>query len=77
LPLGQDYGIIEIKAPNSFIGKTLKELQITAKYESQIVGILNGEDMKMPPAADDIIYESSILTILGKLENIAKIKRLS
>ena len=77
LPLGHDYGIVEVKAPGSFVGKTLKELQITAKYQSQIVGILTGEEMKMPPAADDEIHKSSVLTILGKFENIAKIKDLS
>ncbi len=88
LPLGEDYGIIEIFPPKSFIGKSLKDLQITSKFNCQVIAIKSLADkkntgfatkfssIKIPPRADDIISENSGIIIIGDYKNIEKIQAL-
>ncbi len=88
LPLGDDYGIIEILPPKSFLGKSLKELQITTKFNCQVIAIksLSGKNntgfatsfssINIPPRADDIIFENSGIIIIGDYKNIEKIQAL-
>jgi len=83
LPVTDDYGIVEVIPPNSFIGKTLAELKITSRFSCQVIGIKTPEETgntesyntKMAPSAGDIIRVNSILIVLGKLSEIQKLQR--
>ncbi len=88
LPLGEDYGIIEVTPPGHFLGKSLKELKIPNKYNCQVIGlkIYPGDTaspadeskvtVKMAPSADDIISGNMVMILLGRLGDIAKIQAL-
>ena len=82
LPLGEDYGILEVNPPQSFINKTLKELQLPARYNCQVIGIklfTKGKEspvFKIVPSAEDIIDQNSIMVIIGKYRDIEKIQNL-
>ena len=88
LPLSDEYAILEISPPKNFIGKKLKELQITTRYGCQVLGIkfpeINNdidEDLekkfvtKMAPSGEDLIPEGSVLIVIGKQEDIEKLQR--
>lgn len=75
LPLADDFGILEVTPPDSFLQKSLKELQITSKYRCQILGIKYLHDGKndqyiIPPGADNIITPNCIMIVLGKIDDI-------
>jgi trk system potassium uptake protein TrkA len=86
LPLTEEYSIIEIVPPPSFIGKSIRELSIGARYRCQILGIKNiADDLAtdenpqktiIAPSADDIITEGNILIVLGKTKSIERMERL-
>ncbi len=80
LPLSEEHGIIEVSAPQSFIGHTLKDLQIASRFNCQLIAIKNishgKETIKIPPTADDVIAANSIMIIIGKLKDIEKIQNL-
>ena len=89
LPIGQDYSIVEVIPPKSFIGKSLKDLQIASNYNCQVIGIKSGAaggnslddinrqaDIKIAPTANDIVSENSILIIIGKDSDIQKLQAL-
>lgn len=88
LPLGEDYGIIEIVPPKKFFGKTLKELRIPNTYNCQVIGLKyfsseqsrllddRNTHVKMAPSADDIIREGIMMIMIGKYEDLAKIQSL-
>ncbi|HOP64660.1 MAG TPA: TrkA family potassium uptake protein [Spirochaetota bacterium] len=86
LPLTEEYSIIEVTPPPSFIGKNLRELNISARYRCQILGIKNIADNLatednpqhtiIAPPADEIINEGNILIVLGKTTAIERMEKL-
>ncbi len=89
IPLTGEYVVMNIQPPASFIGKSIRDLQIGARFQCQILGIkfLQGnnkwnpeapewENMKIAPTADDVIPEHSALMFLGKKSNLLKIQQL-
>ncbi|MBN2041061.1 MAG: TrkA family potassium uptake protein [Spirochaetes bacterium] len=89
LPIGQDYSIVEVIPPDSFSGKSLKDLQIASRFNCQVIGIktvMGGRDsineinnnasIKIAPTANDVITEKSILIIIGKDSDIQKFQSI-
>ncbi|MEW6259332.1 MAG: TrkA family potassium uptake protein [Thermodesulfobacteriota bacterium] len=78
IPLAEDYDLLQVDPPRPFIGKTLRELDLRAKYNVHIIGIkeLVPENFILVPPADFRIKDSDILIMLGKTQEIRKIKEL-
>jgi len=76
IPLSEDYTICEIAPPPSFIGKTIGELHLRSRYHVEVIAVkeLIPERIRMIPRADFIIKDSDILIVLGKEEDINKVK---
>ena len=79
LPLADDYDMLQVDPPVDFIGKSLKELNLRAKYNVHIIAIkeLVPENVVLVPPADFIVKDSDILVMLGKSKDIRKIKALN
>jgi trk system potassium uptake protein TrkA len=76
LPLSQEYTISEIAPPPSFLGKTIGEIQLRKKYH---IGLIASRDVltdqiQMIPSADFLIKDSDILVVIGKEQDINKLK---
>ena len=86
LPLGDDYGISEIRPPSSFFGKTLKDIQIPNRFNCQVIAIreksksANGEfnqkNFLIAPRAESMITADSSLVLIGRNIDIDKIQNL-
>jgi len=78
LPLAEEYTIAQVDPPPSFIGKSLKELDLRKRYEINIIAVkeLVPERFVMVPGADFTIKASDILIILGKEKDLKEIKEL-
>ncbi len=78
IPLAEDFDLVQVDPPRDFVGKTLKELNLRAKYNVHIIAIkeLIPENFVLVPAADFVIKPSDILVILGKSVDIKQIKAL-
>ncbi|MBN1830956.1 MAG: TrkA family potassium uptake protein [Deltaproteobacteria bacterium] len=78
VPLGEDYDLVQVSPPKEFIGKNLKDLNLRAKYKVHIIAIkeLVPENFVLVPSANFVIKDSDILIMLGKNEDINKIKAL-
>jgi trk system potassium uptake protein TrkA len=74
--LSQDYNLLQIAPPKAFIGKSLKELDLRARYNVHVIAIkeLVPENFMLVPPADFVIKDSDILIMLGKSEDIKRIK---
>ncbi len=75
LPLMEGYSIVEIAPDQSFIGKSLKELQLRNTYGVQVIAIreLVPERINMSPTADFVIKDSDILVIMGADDKLVQI----
>ncbi len=76
IPLADDYMICEIAPPSGFIGKTLAELQLRNKYHIDVIAVRDmlTEKINMVPAANFVVKDSEVLIVVGKEEDIDKIK---
>ena len=76
IELSPDYGILEIPAPTSWIGKTIKELNVRAKLGVNIIAVENDKKTNVSPAADYRIVQGDIMVVLGDnyaLETVQKL----
>jgi trk/ktr system potassium uptake protein len=76
IPLSGDYTISELAPPASFFGKTIGELHLRSKYHVEVIAVreMLPERITMVPRAEFIIKDSDILVVIGKEEDIQKIK---
>ena len=76
LPISEDYTIVELAPPTAFIGKSLAELDLRKKYNLQVIAIRDvlADKMQLVPRASSVIKDSDVLVIIGKEEDIRKIK---
>jgi len=78
IPLAEDYNLMQVDPPRAFIGKTLKELNLRAKYNVYVIAVkeLVPENFVLVPPAGFLIKDSDVLMILGKEQDLSKIKEL-
>lgn len=69
IELSKDYGILELPAPKSWIGKSLKELNVRAKLGVNIIAVKNDGNTNVSPSADYRISAGDTLAVLG--DNVA------
>ncbi len=76
LPISEDYTICELAPPSAFIGKSLAELDLRKKYHMQVIAIRDvlSDQLHLVPRASAIIKDSDVLVIVGKEEDINRIK---
>jgi trk system potassium uptake protein TrkA len=76
IPLSEDYTISELAPPASFYGKTIGELHLRSKYHVEVIAVKEvlPDRIQMVPRADFVIKDSDILVVIGKEEDIQKIK---
>lgn len=78
IPLAEEYDLIQVGPPSEFIGKSLKDLNLRAKHNVHVIAIkeLVPENFVLIPPASFVIKDSDILVMLGKSEDIKRIKAL-
>ena len=76
LPLSDDYMIFEMAPPDSFFGKTIAELQLRNRYHIEVIAVRDvlSDRVHMIPSAGFVIKDGEVLVVVGKEEDIQKIK---
>ena len=76
IELSEEYGIIEVPAPNSWKGKSLKELNIRAALGVNILAIRRGGQINVSPGADFAFDQADIVVVLGDSAALKKVQKL-
>jgi len=76
LPISEEYTIVELAPPTAFIGKSLADLDLRKKYNLQVIAIRDvlTNKMQLVPRASSVLKDSDVLVIIGREEDIRKIK---
>lgn len=76
LPISEDYTICELAPPTAFIGKSLAELDLRKRYQLQVIAIRDvlSESLQLVPRASSVIKDSDVLVIVGREDDIQKVK---
>lgn len=83
MAIGEGYNVMQVKAPDMFIGRTLKEINLRVKYNVNLITIkktykgdgysITQQKISGIPTADTVIEENDVLILLGKDKDIKKI----
>ncbi len=76
IPLSEDYTISELVPPPSFMGKAIGDLHLRSKHHIEVIAVREvlPDRIQMVPRADFVIKDSDILVVIGKEEDIQKIR---
>ena len=76
IELSEDFGILDVPAPKSWIGKSLRELNVRAKLGVTIIAVENGGKTNVSPTADYAVGEGDTLVMLGDNVALQKVQKL-
>jgi len=76
IPLSEDYIVSEMAPPNSFLGKTIRELELRTKHHIEVIAVRDiiSDHVHMVPPADFVIKDGEALVVIGKETDIRKMK---
>jgi trk system potassium uptake protein TrkA len=82
IELSRDFSIVEVPAPDAFVGRTLKQLELRPRLGLTLIAIKRRSDesgsvvTNIAPAADETIRRGDILALLGSNERLNQLDQL-
>jgi trk system potassium uptake protein len=70
IELSKEYSIEEIMIPSSMKKKSLRELDLRAKYNVNAIAILSNENLIISPSPDQVLKDGDTLVIIGHRDDI-------
>jgi trk system potassium uptake protein len=80
VPVSRDISIIELPCPEAWKGKSLKDLEIRKKHHVYVIGLKTASDgetheaFDILPSPEDPLPEECQVVIIGKSDNLLKLK---
>lgn len=75
IELSSEYGIVEMPVPASWLGKSLKELNIRAKYGVNIIAICRGETIDVSPSAEFTFRQEDVAVMVGSENKLSAVQK--
>jgi len=76
----EGYSVAEIKVPISFVGKSIREINIRAKFDVNVLSIKSSNkkryQIKAVPKPDYIFKEKDIIVVAGEIKSINQLKTI-
>lgn len=72
--LSSTASLMEMDVPEKWIGHSLRELNIRAKYKINVIGIKKENDLNINPEPDKKLTKDEILIVIGDNESLTKVK---
>lgn len=76
IEFSDQFGILEIYPPKSWIGKKVRELNIRNKYNVNIIAIKTEQKTRVNISADDEIKKDMQIVMLGEYDALNQIERI-
>jgi trk system potassium uptake protein len=73
ISFGDSHSVLELRAPEVMVGKTLAELDLRNRYGANVVALRHETSVTVSPEADQVIEENDILVLIGRTEKICKL----
>ena len=77
IELSDEYSIVERTLPDSWVGKSIVELNIRARWKLTVIAVRRGEEMTIAPGGD-FVFQSpeDCLVVLGRNSDIERLERV-
>jgi trk system potassium uptake protein TrkA len=82
IELSRDFSIVELPAPEAFVGRTLRDLELRPKYGLTLIAVKRRpiesgpEVTNIAPTADEVIRAGDVLSLLGSNERLSALDAL-
>lgn len=76
IELSPEFTIMEMAAPQRIVGKSLRELNLRARFGLNIMAIKKGEQINAAPLATDLVEAGDVLVLLGSNDSVARLERM-
>ncbi|MCH6267519.1 MULTISPECIES: potassium channel family protein [Neobacillus] len=76
IELSKDYSVEEVKIPEKMTDKTLRELDLRAKYNLSVIAIRHHDDIFISPSPDKIIDHGDVLVVIGENRDLERFANL-
>ena len=76
MELSDAYGIVDVPAPQCWLGKSLKELNVRAKLGVNILAVRHEGQINVSPSADYQIQAGDVMVILGDTAALKAVQKL-
>ena len=76
IELSDEYGIVDVPAPQRWVGKSLKELNVRAELGVNILAVRHEGVINVSPSADYQIQSGDIMVILGDTAALKAVQKL-
>ena len=74
IELSSEYSIMEIETLDTWVEKSLRDLELRRKYGINVVAIKDGSKVNVSPGADEIIKKNDIIVALGSTKDLGKLE---
>lgn len=75
IELSEEYSIVELRLPTTWVGKSIIDLNIRAKYHLNVIAVrTKGEQLIISPAGDYVFQQSDSVVVLGENQNIEELE---
>ena len=74
--LSDEYAIVECNAPETWIGKSLRQLNIRAKYGVSVIAFRRAGRLVVSPHPDELIRSGDMLVLLGQSDDLSHLTKL-
>ncbi|MFF2450117.1 potassium channel family protein [Neobacillus sp. NPDC058068] len=77
IEISKNYSVEEVKIPDRMLNKTLRELDLRARYNLSVIAIRHEDEINISPSPDKKIDYGDVLVVIGEnrdLERFANLK---
>ena len=74
--LSDEYAIVERSVPGAWVGKSLRMLNIRAKYGVSVIALRRAERLAVAPHPDDLFQKGDMLVLLGQADDLSLLEKL-
>jgi trk system potassium uptake protein TrkA len=75
IELSPDYSIVEMQVSSEMAGKSLRELEIRAKYNCNVLAVKRDGQMNITPRADEPLLLTDVLVIVGRNDQLTRLEQ--
>ncbi len=75
IELAKSFSMVEMRIPQDWVGKTLKEIDVRTKLGINVIAIKNGDEVNVNLNPDEPMQEDATMIIVGYNANIDKIQK--
>jgi trk system potassium uptake protein TrkA len=73
IDVSPEFGLVMLRPPTAFIGRTLGELELAATYELTPVALRRGERLVVNPSDDERVADGDMLVLVGRDDGLGRL----